>query len=138
MNRQVKGQVTTPANPIPAKPKQALVEKYFPLFSMLVLFSLLQVLSAFFYNPLGEANGEYYAPPVVRQDIPFSILVRNTRVGLGMSRKILAQKVHLSIPNIEAIEEGKAVPTGEIETALRIALDMPLVTMKDEFVTNVP
>lgn len=136
MNRQTKVQTPQKNNPVPATQYQIMAEKLFPLFSMLVLFGFLQILSAFFYNPMGMTSS-YYAPTsVVQEDMPFAILVRNTRVGQGMSRKALAEKVNLTIANIESIEEGDAEPTGEIETALRIVLNLPLVTIKDEFATN--
>ena len=136
MNRQTQGKPIPKPNKVPATQYQILAEKLFPLFSMLVLFGFLQILSAFFYNPMG-VSGDYYAPnPIVKQEIPFAILVRNTRVGQGMSRKTLADKVNLSIENIESIEEGDAEPTGGIEISLRLALNLPLVTIRDEFATN--
>lgn len=105
---------------VPATQLQILSERLIPLISMIVLFGFFQVLSAIYYNPLEMSNGfsNMKGIAVVESDMPFAIQVRNTRVGQGMSRRSLAQKVGLSINNITAIEEGNATPTHEVETAL--------------------
>ena len=133
MNLQTQGKIIPKTNTVPATQYQILAEKLFPLFSMLVLFGFLQLLSAFYFNPMEISDDSYASTPIVKQEIPFAILVRNTRVGLGMSRKALAQKVNLSVDNIESIEEGDVEPTSDIEISLRLALDLPLVTIRDEF-----
>jgi len=119
--------------PLPATQFQILAERLFPLISMLVLFGLLQVLSAFFYNPMELPTGfsNVAGIAVVAPDMPFAIQVRNTRVGQGMSRRMLAQKVGLTIDNITAIEEGDAAPTKEIEVALRQILGLKSILEGD-------
>ena len=119
--------------PLPATQFQILAERLFPLISMLVLFGLLQVLSAFFYNPMELPTGfsNVAGIAVVAPDMPFAIQVRNTRVGQGMSRRMLAQKVGLTMDNITAIEEGDAAPTKEIEVALRQILGLKSILEGD-------
>ncbi len=122
---------------LPATQYQVLTERLFPLISMLVLFGLLQILSAFYYNPLEMSNGfpNVAGQAIVAADLPLAIQVRNTRVGLGMSRRMLAQKVGLSIDNIAAIEKGDATPTKEVEFALRQVLGLKSI-LEDDIAAN--
>ena len=119
--------------PLPATQYQILAERLFPLISMIVLFGLLQVLTAFYYQPLEMSNGfaNVAGIAVVEPDMPFAIQVRNTRVGLGMSRRVLAQKVGLTMDNIASIEKGDATPTKEVESALRIVLGLKTILQED-------
>ncbi len=122
---------------LPATQYQILAERLLPLISMLVLFGLLQVLSAFYYHPLGQSNGfpNVAGMAIVESDMPFAIQVRNTRVGHGMSRRMLAQKVGLTVDNIAAIEKGDATPTKEVEYALRHVLGLKTI-LEDDIAAN--
>ncbi|HHB78559.1 MAG TPA: hypothetical protein ENK85_04940 [Saprospiraceae bacterium] len=131
---------STPAAPaqkkaeLPATPFQILAERLFPLISLMVLFGFLQLLSAIYYHPTEASSGIYNISSPSRLDLPFPVLVRNTRVGLGMSRRMLAQKVGLTIANIESIEEGGATPTHDVEVNLRQVLGLPLNVLQGELV----
>jgi len=118
---------------VPATQYQILAERLLPLVSMLVLFGLLQVLSAFYYHPMQSPNGfaNVAGIAVVTPDMPFAIQVRNTRIGLGMSRRALAQKVGLTLDNIANIEEGDATPTREVEYAIRQVLGLKTILEED-------
>lgn len=104
--------------------KQFDFDKLIPLFSMLIMFGFLQILSIVFYSPDKDVFVSDFVAPVEMSDAPFAVQVRNRRVALGLSRNTLGQKLNLEARIIAAIEEGEAVPTRDVAFALRRVLGL--------------
>ncbi len=114
---------------LPINAMQALSEKLIPLVFMVALYGLLQVLASFYAPSDMLATGHYKS--YIEEEIPFSILVRSRRIGLGLSRGQVAQKVNLSIKNIKAIEQGDATPTKRVEFEMRTVLGLKVKVVQD-------
>ena len=64
------------------------------------------------------------------QTIPLSEQIKLARLENGMSQQELAEKTQLTKYNIEAIEKGEAVPTGEILRRFEKSLDTKLAGIR--------